>query len=110
MLARRYKIGSKPRVLHILGKGWVFHAGVFYFRRLPNGVGYPRFSLILSKKISRKATERNKVRRRVYEAIRKNLGLVAKTCYDVVVLCSARISRMDAQAIERDMVMCLKKL
>lgn len=110
MIAQKYKIRSKPRVLHILKKGSTSKWGVFYFRRLPNRTGHPRFTLILSKKIGRKAVERNVVRRRIYEAIRKNFNLCEKTCYDIVVLCSARIAQMNFAQIERDMIFGLKKL
>lgn len=110
MIAQQYKIHSKPRVLHILKKGRMFKWGVFYFRRLPNRAGRARFALILSKKIGRKAVERNKIRRRIYEAIRKNFSIVSKTCYDIVVLCSARIAKMDYAQIEKDMIQSLKKL
>lgn len=110
MLARRYRIGSKPRVLHILKKGRVLKWGGFYFRRLPNRAGHPRFALIVSKKIGRQAVTRNRVRRRVYEAIRKNLGPHEKSCYDVVVLCSAAIASSDYPRIERDIIAGLKKI
>ncbi|MBI2638829.1 ribonuclease P protein component [Candidatus Peregrinibacteria bacterium] len=110
MIAQKYKIRSKPRVLHILKKGRMFKWGVFYLRSLPNRAGHPRFSLILSKKIGRKAVERNKIRRRVYEVIRKNFSIISKTCYDVVVLCSARIGKTDYAQIERDMIQSLKRL
>lgn len=44
-----------------------------------------RFSVVVSKKVMKSAVGRNRIRRRIYEAIRRRLGEVAQP-FDVVVL------------------------
>lgn len=89
-------------------------SGFFQFRHLPNRFPFPRFSLLLPQKITNKATERNKLRRKIYEAIRCNFGLYLppskKTCYDVVVLYRGRDSKTPYAEIEKDIIHCMKKL
>lgn len=114
MLAKKFKIGSRPRIEYIFDKGNRVRSRFFYFRYLKNNSGFPRFSLTLSSKIARTATARNKLRRRIYECIRRYLKRLLpaspKTCYDVVVLCSERAARLTYGEIEKDLSDCLKKL
>jgi len=68
------------------------------------------FSVIVSKKISKKAVTRNTIRRRVYGALQEQWHMIGKTCYDVVVLVSPRIVTAPYQTIEKDIQFALKKL
>ena len=88
MLARRFKIGSRPRIEHILKKGRVVRTRLFQLRFLPNArTSNCRFSAIVSKKVGPTAVERNKIRRRIYEALRTTIdALHVKSCYDVIVM------------------------
>jgi len=110
MLARKFKIGSTPRIEHILKKGRYVKSRLFRLKYLRSRLSHSRFSLVISKRIGRKAVERNTVRRRVYEAIRRNWNHLPKTCYDVVVLLSQRITQVSYKDIEKDFVTILRKL
>lgn len=69
-----------------------------------------QFALILPKKLGRTAVMRNTLRRRVYEAIRRNLEHMPKTCYHVVCLLSPRIANASYAEIENDIRFLMKRL
>lgn len=109
MLPKNLKIGYRPRVEHILKKGRRLPGKFWQWRFLPSTRQQSHFAVVVSGKISKKAVERNAVRRRVYEAIRKNVDfskktLAQKTCYDIVVLCSASILKASYQQIEHELL------
>ena len=45
----------------------------FYIKAVPNQLEHPRFGIVVSKKVSKKAVIRNKTKRRVREAAKKSL-------------------------------------
>lgn len=52
----------------------------------PNERGFTRVAVVVSKKVNKTAVGRNRIRRRVYEVIRKNFGyLPEKTDYIFVI-------------------------
>lgn len=108
MLARKFKIGSRERVTYILEKGYYRRARFIQCKFLRNRLTHARFSMIVSKKISRTAVGRNRVRRRIYEALRRNWHIVGGKCYDVVVLPSSRIIKAPFGEIEKDIILLLK--
>ena len=69
MIAKKFKIPKKNIAL-ILKKGESFDSKLYVVRFLENKVGFPRFRIIVSTKFARKAVERNKTRRRIYEILR----------------------------------------
>ena len=110
MLPRRFKIGDRHRIEYAIKKGRRISGGVFQFRYLLNKLGCSRFAVVVSKKISKKAVERNVIRRRVYEALSQNLHHLSKTCYDVVVLISPTIIKVEFSEIVKSINISLKKL
>jgi len=65
--------------------------------------GPARFGIIVSKKISTKAHERNKVKRNLREIVRKNLGR-AKSGFDFVVIAKPSIIRASSDTITSELV------
>lgn len=115
MLAKRCKIGSKPRIEHVLKKGWRMTSRFFRIKYLPNIKTFSRFSVIVPNSIKQSAVSRNKMRRKSYEAIRKNFALfekakLKKTCYDIVAVCAHQLTEAKYTEIERDIINISKKL
>lgn len=124
MLPKKYKIGDRVRIEQIMKKGRRISGRLFQWRLLPSRLLFSRFSLILPKKLAPTAVERNKIRRRVFEALRVNcvlpkrgLGFAkqmgpkpSKICYDVVVLLSPRIAKASYADIAADIITIMKKL
>ncbi len=72
MLKAKYRGISRKNVERTQRKGRVFGNGLFKIWTLSKKEGSVQFALIISKKLSKKATERNKLRRRIYEIIGTN--------------------------------------
>ncbi|RJR30985.1 ribonuclease P protein component, partial [Candidatus Parcubacteria bacterium] len=70
--------------------------------------GYNRFAVVVSAKISKKATVRNKIRRRIYEILRINLTRM-ENGYDMIVIVSPDIIK-NYKEIERVLLGILKKI
>ncbi|MBI5412869.1 ribonuclease P protein component [Candidatus Peregrinibacteria bacterium] len=113
MLSKRFKIGNRPRIEYIYKKGRRVSGRFFQLRYLPNRLAFCRFSLIMPSKLGILAVERNKIRRRFYEAIRLGLQRVPKmtqTCYDVAVLLSRHAAQAGFAAIKQEILNSIKKL
>lgn len=69
-----------------------------------------RFSVVISQKICKKATERNKKRRQVYEAIKKNQETLQNTSIDIILFGKKTLETATFATIEQDIIFILKKL
>ncbi|MEK7172199.1 MAG: ribonuclease P protein component [Patescibacteria group bacterium] len=108
MLPRKFKIGNKARIEYIIKKGRRINGKFFQLRGLPSRMPHLRFSVIVSGKISKKAVERNFIRRRIYEAI--HTGVLSPKCYDIVVLVSRKIIDADWDEIKEETARGLQQL
>ncbi len=77
-------------------------------KKLKNDLEYPRFGFVVSLKVSKKAVIRNKVKRRLREAIRYNLDKI-KNGYDVVFFTRKGIEEIDFQGIKQGVEHLLKQ-
>ena len=68
---------------------------------VPNTRGFTRVAVVVSKKVEKTAVRRNRIRRRVYEAIRKNFELVPKRTDYVFVVYSKEVGKMDFSELEK---------
>ncbi len=66
-----------------------------------------RFGIIVSKKVSMKATARNKVKRQIREILRKNISSV-KDGFDFVISAKSSIIHASRATIETELKECLK--
>jgi ribonuclease P protein component len=75
---------------------------------LKNNLNFSRFAFVVGIKISKKATQRNKIRRQLEEIIRLNLNQI-KTSFDIIVLVELAIIEKNYQQIERALIDLLKE-
>lgn len=82
----------------------------FYFRLkyLANNLGLNRFAVVVTTKISKKATERNKIKRQIREIIRSNQGQI-KPGHDVIISAQAKALNKDYQDLEKNLLSLLNK-
>ena len=73
MLSQKYRFHSRGGVHHTYQKGKTIRTPLLSLVFAPNTHEMPRFGVVISKKVLKSAVGRNRVRRRVYEAIRLEL-------------------------------------
>ena len=98
MLAKKYRLRGEKRFREIHKNGRRFFTRLLNLRYLENNEGCPRFALVVSAKISKKATQRNKIRRQLLEIIRQELPRFDKK-YDYLI--KVKLPLLDLEPSER---------
>lgn len=70
MLSQKYRFHSRGGVNYVYQKGHSLRTQSLTLIHTPNKRGYRRFAVVVSKKVLKSAVGRNRIRRRLYEAIR----------------------------------------
>lgn len=73
MLSQKYRFHSRGGVRHTYQKGKTIRTPVMSLVYTPNTHHFRRFGVVISKKVLKSAVGRNRIRRRIYEAIRLEL-------------------------------------
>lgn len=79
-------------------RGSFFSAGIFNIKTLKNNLGHSRIGIVVTKKGTPKATDRNKIKRQLREAARK-LYPTLPAGYDVVITVSASFQKAEYEKI-----------
>ncbi len=102
MIAKRYRI-RRESISFILKKGGSFFSKLFIVRFIKTEHENNRFTTVVSKKISKRAVDRNKIRRRIYESIRLQEKLIENTQkFDIILIPKKEITEKTYQEIETD--------
>lgn len=83
MLSQKYRFHSRGGVRYTYQKGKTIRTPFLSLVYAPNIKHHQRFSVVVSKKVLKSAVGRNRIRRRVYEAIRLELPEFT-TCQDCI--------------------------
>lgn len=108
MLATKHRIKGNE-ITRIKKRGRLYESrlfGVIVLKRRDKKDS--RFGFIISKKVSKLATERNRVKRALYEALRHNLKYIKKGS-DMIFLVKPGISKKSTQEIMREVEQFLRK-
>ncbi|MFA6594276.1 MAG: ribonuclease P protein component [Candidatus Buchananbacteria bacterium] len=108
MLAKKYRISQKQEFDKIFKNGKKASSQNFIIRFMKNGLENCRFSIIVSNKISGKATERNKIKRRVKAILSNNLSNFRENI-DLVIIALAPCKKLDFSSVNDDMIKLLTK-
>lgn len=90
MLNKQYRITKNKEFDLVLRQGYKVFSPIFIMRYCENRLGYSRFGLIVSNKVSKKASQRNLVKRRIREIVRLNFTRISPG-YDIVMIVSPKI-------------------
>ena len=101
MLASKYRFHSRGGVKYTYQKGKTIRTPKFSLVFAPNQHGKQRFAVVISKKVIKSAVGRNRVRRRVYEAIRLNLAEIPESNDYIFIVFSKDFKTMDFTEIEK---------
>ena len=85
MIIKEYRFRTHASVRFVLRKGKPLYSKTFKICHLPNRGANYRLAVVVSKKVSKKAVIRNRIRRRIYELLRKRYATKnpasADSCY-----------------------------
>ena len=112
MLAKKYRFHSRGGVKHTYQKGKTIRTPKLSLVYVANTRGFQRFGVVVSKKIEKSAVGRNRIRRRVYEAIRaelpnyqaKNDCLLVVYSKDIIKIPFAELQALVHSLLEQSMI------
>jgi ribonuclease P protein component len=107
MLEKQFRITKKKEFETILEKGKKNIDQLIITKTIKNNLGFNRFGIIVSTRISKKATDRNRVKRKIRNVLVKlKENLIGEK--DVVIIALPTIIKMDYRAIEQSVKRQLK--
>ena len=101
MLSKKYRFHSRGGVRYVYQKGKTVRSPKMSLVFVPNERGFTRIAVVVSRKVNRTAVGRNRIRRRVYEILRKNLDLIPKRTDYVFVVFSPDVLKMPNKDLEK---------
>ena len=101
MLASKYRFHSRGGVKYTYQKWKTIRTPKFSLVFAPNQRGKQRFAVVISKKVIKSAVCRNRVRRRVYEAIRMNLAEISESYDYIFIVFSKDLKTMEFTELEK---------
>lgn len=108
MLAKQYRLQKDKDFELAFKKGRTFSNEFLFLRLRRNDLNISRFGFIVGKKISKKATVRNRIRRRLGEIIRGKLADV-KPGFDVAIGTKGEIVEKNYQDLDKEVGQLLKR-
>ena len=94
MLAKKYRFHSRGGVRYTYQKGKTIRTPKLSLVYAPNTRGHQRFGVVVSKKIEKTAVGRNRIRRRIYEALRAELPNFTKPQDCIFVVFSKDLAKL----------------
>lgn len=108
MLSKQYRLQKDKDFKLVFKEGKTFSSKFLFLKLRKNNLKDSRFGFILSKKISKKSTVRNKIKRRLREFIRKELDKI-RTGFDVIIVPKPEIISKNCQDIDLEFEKLLEK-
>ena len=108
MLPKKNRLTKKKDFENVFKRGRSFKEDFLIFKIIENKLGQIRFGFVVSKKISKKATLRNKVKRRISESVRLKIGKLKKR-FDGILLTLPEIEKKDFGKIDETIEKLFKR-
>ncbi len=110
MLLKKYKLRKKNDFKYVFENGKYQNNSFIRLKIVKNNqIEISRFGFMVSSKISKKAVERNKIRRRLERIVQLNIRKI-KTGFDVIILAKPEINKKDYMEIQKDLVNLFTKI
>jgi ribonuclease P protein component len=90
-------------------RGFLAHTTHFSFRVGRNQQNDYRLAVVVSKKVAKSAVVRNRIRRRVFEAIRTQAMLNGKSVDGIVYVKDGSVADMDSQKLKSELQLATNK-
>ncbi len=104
---RHHRILEGKHFKSVFDNRFRLHSKYFSFHLLPNNHSFHRLGLAVSKKVSKKAVQRNRIKRQIRESFR-NFQFIAKqqekvVGFDFVVVAKATASRAENAILKQEL-------
>lgn len=100
MLPLSHRLRKTADIRMVFKNGQVLKEGLLLLKKSANDSEFTRFAFIVSLKVSKKATLRNKIRRRLSEIVRAKLPEI-KSGLDIILIGLPGIEKEDFEIIEK---------
>ncbi len=101
MLNQKFRFHSRGGVRYVYQKGKTIRRAKASLVFAPNERGFTRVAVVVSKKVEKTAVGRNRIRRRVYEVIRRNFEYLPKETDYIFVIYTKDVMRMAFSELEK---------
>ncbi len=109
MLARPYRLRKSSDILRLYKQGQRAHTRWLVVYSRANHLGESRATVVVAKKVDKRATVRNRNRRRVGEWLRTSWSQIAPG-FDILVSIKSDIRELTATELQAELVAGLRKL
>ena len=109
MLSKKYRFHSRGGVRYTYQNGKTIRGAKISLVFADNSRNKQRYAVVVSKKILKSAVGRNRIRRRVYEAIRLELPKIQKPVDSIFIINSKEILDTDFKDIQKNIRDLLKE-
>jgi len=109
VLPRKSRLSSSSEIKKVFKDGRGLNLELFQVKFLPKSAGPSRFAIIVSQKVSKKASVRNRIRRKLSETIRLNISKF-KPGLLIVIVAKPRMANKELSGLERELVNNLTKI
>ena len=101
---------KKKDIQEVFETGKKISSRYFYLVFKKNQIGYPRFAFIASKKIFKKSTQRNRVKRLLREVVRLLLPKLNVLSCDIILVGKSEILNLKSFQLKENFISILEKL
>jgi len=108
MLPKNNRLTKKKDFEYVFKKGRSFKEDFLILKIVENHLGQIRFGFVVSQKISKKASLRNKIKRRISESVRFKIGKFKKRL-DGILIALPEIEKKDFWKIDETIEKLFKK-
>jgi ribonuclease P protein component len=108
MLKRIYRVTKEKEFQAVYRRGKFKSTALFSVHFLPNRYDFSRIGIVVSKKISKKATDRNLIKRRVREVM-KDLQPTTLSHYDIVIAVKKPALEKSFEEVKNELTILLTK-
>lgn len=105
MLAFQYRFHGHGSLRYVYSKGRAERSRFFTVKATHNvRRQYPRFAVVISKKVHKSAVGRNRMRRRIYEVIRYEIPRMQSVNDVAVIVISAEVMALPSDDLHKQLV------
>ncbi len=109
MLVRAYRLRRTSDLAKVYKYGKSSGGSGFYVKARLTHLPNSRVAIVVTKKVSKKATVRNRFKRQISEIVRTNWSQL-KPGFDVIIMVTSDLTDTTQPKLQQDIVRCLQQL